>query len=286
MQRLQLLPRDVQVMVSLLCIKSRDGQDRAPGHAVPQHHPPMGDGTRGPILPSLSSPGANYSVFPTQCWAISVGGAGRQVSALLLCWVCFHTPIKPILWSSSACLPSTLLSCCARKSRLAGGREPCLPHHQYHPSVSNWFHHQPTVPLVALPLFGTSCPAARCRSQSSTTACLTSVSLSSLPGCSQPPHPEKRLQSCKRLFRPGYPNCLSRSMPCRVREQAALQRQQGGLEHGARGQRLRDGRRTVICGWWQRWQWCSGGSGAADAGWQVSRGSCRPGCSKSCWMWE
>lgn len=87
MQCLQLLPRDIEMAVSLLCSKSRDCWAQAPKVRCL--------GTHDPILHSLSSPGASSSVFLPQCWAISALGVPREFSAVLFSWVCFHTQLSP-----------------------------------------------------------------------------------------------------------------------------------------------------------------------------------------------
>lgn len=253
---------------------------RSPGLSswtmVPRHHAP---------IEALALTGTSFLPWcQLQCVSgpvlgcSSTGSCRRSLHCFVLLGLFSHT--KSILLSSSVCHPRTPLSHCAYKSRLSVSWDPCLPHHQYRPAVGNWSH-QP-----ALSATGGSAtvwhllPGCNVPQLTFTTAHMTFVSLFSLLGHIQPP--EKKLWGYKRLFILNIQIAHRAQCPARLQSKHLWQEQQETRCTEREGRCLETGeeRSFVQTGV------TSSIIGCTAAGWRVSRGSCRPGGSKSCRIWE
>lgn len=244
-QCLQVPCGDIQMTASLLCIKSRDRRDWAPEPWC------LGTALRSKRWHSrahLSSPGASSSVFLAQCWAVPALGAAGEASPALFCWVCFHTPSSPSPRPLLCATPEHPFPAVPTEAGCPSAETPACPTTSIALLLVTGLTSQPSLLLVALPLFGISCQAATCHSWPS-----PQHTWRSCPSC----HCWDAFSPLRRSFGAikGFSSWIS-ELPIELnalpgcRASTSSKEQQGDSAHRPGGQMLGDGGRMVVCPNW------------------------------------
>ena len=267
--------------MSLFCTESRDHRGWAPepqclGTRLWSKHWSSCPHLAFPFLPCVFH---SFCVFLVQCGAISALGAGREVSAALFCWLCFHTPLSPSSWALLCASPEHPFPACAYKSRLTVMSEHCPPCHQYHLLLVTGLTSQTSMLLVALPLFGISCQAAMCCSRASPWHAWCSCFSFHCWNAFTPPRSSFRAVKDFSSWISKVPIVLNALLGYRASSSSRSSRETWCTVRAGRCLEMGKEQSFVQAG-------VTSSISCTAAGWQVSRGSCHAGCSSSCWIWE